>query len=170
MRNQLTQAVLTGNVQLATEGVQPAEAYAGRATLHFGANQILQSVRAEEDVRLEQQKQELRRQDRQSIEMTAPVMDFMVKNGRVLEPPRLRGRRRSSSRKPGSKQKTVVTADRFTATFADNNRLARCSTESRTPRLLAASLGSPTGSRPARSWMSCSSRRVGSRPSRNRAD
>ena len=123
-RNQLTQAVLTGNVQLATEGAQPAEAYAGRATLHFGANQMLQSVHAEDGVRLEQQKQ-VAATTQQRIEMTAPVMDFLVKNGRVLEAANTSGPPQITITEAASKQKTIATADRFTATFAENNRLSQ---------------------------------------------
>jgi lipopolysaccharide export system protein LptA len=133
-RNKLTQAVLTGNVQLATEGVQPAEAHAGRATLHFGANQILQTVHAEDGVRLDQQKQSgapasagqppLSAGGQQEVEMTAPVMDFVVRNGNKLETANTSGPPQITITQTVSNQKTVVSADRFTATFVDNNRLA----------------------------------------------
>src|ERR1700675_512455 len=73
-RNQLTTAILSGNVQLASgdaasrvslgeqnqrlrdRGAQVAEASAGRVTLHFTGQQILQTVHAEEGVRLAQKK------------------------------------------------------------------------------------------------------------------
>src|SRR5208282_3848988 len=88
-RNLLTTAILSGNVQLATEGTQPAEAAAGRATLRFASNsagqQMLEAVHAEDGVRLAQKnsqrgtlvaaaapaKGDARDQE---IEMTAPVM------------------------------------------------------------------------------------------------
>ena len=58
VRNQLTTAVLSGNVQLAAQGAQPAEATAGRVTLHFGGQQMLDTVHAEDGVRLTQKKGE----------------------------------------------------------------------------------------------------------------
>jgi lipopolysaccharide export system protein LptA len=143
-RNQLTTAVLTGNVQLNTEGAQPAKARAGRATLHFGANQILQTVHAEDGVHLQQQRQgtsgtlsqsaspaaqaavsaSLSPTNEQDIEMTAPVMDFVVKNGRQVEFANTSGPPQITITEPATKQKTVVTAGRFTATFTANNRLS----------------------------------------------
>jgi lipopolysaccharide export system protein LptA len=147
-RNQLTTAVLTGNVVLTNEGAQPAEAHAGRASLHFGANQILQNVHAENGVRLEQHRQSTgnptsqpssppaqpaipaslassNRQDtnQEDIEMTSPVMDFLVKNGRQLVSATTTGPPQITITQPAAKQKTVVTADRFTATFTTDNHL-----------------------------------------------
>ena len=106
-RNQLTTAILTGNVQLATQGAQnlgaqPAEAAAGRVTLHFAGQQMLQTVHAEDGVRLSQKKSQSGTgavvmssalssspakgdAQNQDIEMTSPVMDFIVKGGRQLE-------------------------------------------------------------------------------------
>src|SRR3984885_12510492 len=160
-RSQLTTAVLTGNVQLNTEGAQPAEGHAGRATLHFGANQILQTVHAEDGVRLEQQRPNAigsasltsrasssaassassspaastrtsasSRQstsqspsNQQDVEMTAPIMDFLVKNGNQLDSATTTGPPQITITQPATRQKTVVTADRFTATFTANNHL-----------------------------------------------
>ena len=142
-RNQVTTAVLTGNVLLATEGGQPAEAHAGRATLHFGANQILQTLHAEDGVRLTEQRQStgsptsqsaagpvqsttmasLSPSGQQDMEMTAPVMDFLVKDGRQLESAKTTGPPQITIAQPVTKQKTVVTADRFTASFTADNHL-----------------------------------------------
>ncbi len=164
-RNQLTTAVLSGNVQLATgdaasrvstgaqnqgtqnqgaqnQGTQPAEASAGRVTLHFAGQQMLQTVHAEEGVRLSQKKGESAgpfgsaqgrlagtpvaplSKDAQDIEMTAPVMDFMVKDGHLLERAETSGPPQIVITQPGSNQKTVVTAVKFTARFTEKNRLA----------------------------------------------
>jgi lipopolysaccharide export system protein LptA len=146
-RNQMTSAVLTGNVQLNTEGAQPAEAHAGRATLHFGPNQILQTVHAEDGVRLEQQRDQQRQAANQptsspaapaprpasatlssgglqNIEMTAPIMDFLVQHGNQLESATTTGPPQITITQPATKQKTVVTADRFHATFTANNRIS----------------------------------------------
>jgi lipopolysaccharide export system protein LptA len=60
----------------------------------------------------------------QDIEMTAPVMDFIVKDGRLLDQAETSGPPRIVITQPGSNQKTVVTAAKFTARFTDKNRLA----------------------------------------------
>jgi lipopolysaccharide export system protein LptA len=152
-RNLLTTAVLTGKVHVVTgqslaepatvganQQAQPVEASAGRATLHFGARQVLQTVHAEERVRLTQKnapramvavvasgKGDTRGQD---IEMTAPVMDFVVKDGRILERAETSGPPQITITQPASNQKTVATADRFTAKFTEKNRLATLHGES----------------------------------------
>jgi lipopolysaccharide export system protein LptA len=158
-RNQLTTAVLSGNVQVATGdaasrvstggqnqgaqnqgaeglGKQSAEASAGRVTLRFGGQQILQTVHAEDGVRLVQRKGEraaaagtpvaplFQSDDAQEVEMTAPVMDFIVKDGRRLERAETSGPPQIVITQPGANQKTVVTAAKFTAKFTEKNRLA----------------------------------------------
>ena len=156
-RNQLTTAVLNGNVQLASgdaasrvstgehqgsrdRGAQVAEASAGRVTLHFSGQQILRTVHAEDGVRLAQKKNQggavamssasssamssSAKGDAQDVEMTAPVMDFIVKGGRQLENAETSGPPQIVITQPGSNQKTVVTAAKFTAKFTEKNRLA----------------------------------------------
>jgi lipopolysaccharide export system protein LptA len=156
-RNQLTTAILSGNVQLATgdaasrvstgaqtQGAQRAEAAAGQVTLHFSGHsagqQMLETVHAEGGVRLSQKKSQSgagvvvkssalsspakgSAQD-QDIEMTAPVMDFIVKEGRLLERAQTSGPPQIVITQPGADQKTVVTAAKFTAKFTEKNRLA----------------------------------------------
>ena len=155
IRNQLTTAILSGDVQLATgdaasrvstgaqnrglqnQGAQQAEATAGRVTLHFAGQQILQTVHAEDGVRLSQKRSQSGAlvasassstaggdaQD-QDIDMTAPVMDFIVKGGRQLERAETSGPPQILITQPGANQKTVVTAAKFTANFTEKNRLA----------------------------------------------
>ena len=159
-RNQLTTAILSGNVQLASgdaasrvssgarnrglqnqglqnEGSQQAEAAAGRVTLHFAGQQMLKTVHAEDGVRLAQKKNQSgagvmssampsspMKGDAQDVEMTAPVMDFIVKDGRRLERAETSGPPQIVITQPGSNQKTVVTAAKFTAKFTEKNRLA----------------------------------------------
>jgi lipopolysaccharide export system protein LptA len=139
VRNQLTMAILSGNVQLSSQGPQIAEASAGRVTLHFAGQQILQTVHAEDGVRLAQKKAESvvgagragtpvaplpTSDDAQEVEMTAPVMDFIVKDGRRLERAETSGPPQIAITQPGANQKTVVTAAKFTAKFTEKNRLA----------------------------------------------
>jgi len=152
-RNQLTTAILSGNVQLASQGqgqgAQVAEAAAGRVTLHFAGQsagqsagqQMLKTVHAEDGVRLAQKKSQSggvvmssarssaiasspTKGDAQDVEMTAPVMDFIVKDGRQLERAETSGPPQIVITQPGSNQKTVVTAAKFTAKFTEKNRLA----------------------------------------------
>jgi lipopolysaccharide export system protein LptA len=144
-RNQLATAILSGNVQLASQGqgAQPAEAAAGRVTLHFSGHSagqpMLETVHAEDGVRLSQKKSQsgavvmssaLSSADAggdardQEIEMTAPVMDFIVKGGRQLERTETSGPPQIVITQPDANQKTVVTAAKFTAKFTEKNRLA----------------------------------------------
>ncbi len=147
-RNQLTTAFLNGSVHLETYGASPAQGDAGRATLYFAANQVLEKVHAEDGVRLmqsrEAQNKEAQSQGVQStgpehatpaapvrsalanaqqVEMTAPVMDFVVKNGNLLQSAKTSGPPQIVITQPDAKQKTIVTAGRFTATFTAKNRL-----------------------------------------------
>jgi lipopolysaccharide export system protein LptA len=154
-RNLLTTAILTGSVQLTNQrtqnqgtqnpGTQPAEAAAGRVTLHFAGQQILETVHAEDGVRLSQMNsqsgtlvvvatpgsssglspsQAKGAAQSQDIEMTAPVMDFIVKNGRLLERAETSGPPQIVITQPGANQKTVVTAAKFTARFTEQNRIS----------------------------------------------
>ena len=56
--------------------------------------------------------------------MAAPVMDFVVKDGRRLERAETSGPPQIVITQPGANQKTVVTAAKFTAKFTEKNRLA----------------------------------------------
>ena len=150
-RNLLTTAILSGNVQLDSLGTQPADADAGQVTLHFGGNsagqQILETVHAEQGVRLTQKNSRSGTEavvatasssatsvqlptptsskgGAQDVEMTAPVMDFIVKDGRLLERAETSGPPQIVITQPGANQRTVVTAAKFTAKFTDKNRLA----------------------------------------------
>jgi lipopolysaccharide export system protein LptA len=131
-RNLLQTAVLRGNVQMLSQGAQPAEASAGRVTLHFAGKQVLQTVHADGDVKLAQKKgtagtlvsSNTARVDSQDVELTAPAMDFIMKDGRRLERAETSGPPQVAITQPGVHQKTVVTAGKFTFGFGDHNRLA----------------------------------------------
>ena len=136
-RNLLTMAVLSGHVKLASQGDRPAEAAAGRVTLHFAGKQILQAVHAEDGVRLVQKKIGTASSggqagapvaplstDAQEVEMRAPAMDFVVKDGHLLERAVTSGPPQIVITQPEASQRTVVTAAKFTANFTERNRLA----------------------------------------------
>jgi len=122
-QNQLTTANLSGKVHLTSEGAQTAEADAGRVTLHFGTGQILKTVRAEDGVRLTQKREDSTAKA-QHVEMTAPAMDFVVKDGHILELAETTGPPEIVISQLASKQKTSIMAKRFTARFTEKNRLA----------------------------------------------
>jgi lipopolysaccharide export system protein LptA len=143
-RNLLTKAILTGNVEIASLGTQPADAAAGRVTLQFvttpAGEQQLQTVHADEGVRLTQKHSQggvamarssapsplstSSKAGPQDVEMSAPIMDFLVKDGRLLENAETSGPPQIVITQPEANQKTVVTATKFTAKFTDKNRLA----------------------------------------------
>jgi lipopolysaccharide export system protein LptA len=144
-RNLLTMAVLSGNVKLDSQGERPAEAAAGRVTLRFAGKEVLQTVHAEQGVRLTQKKADASSPrgragpalsgvegapvaplaaDAQEVQMSAPVMDFVVKDGHLIESAVTGGPPQIVITQPGVSQRTVVTAARFTASFTERNRLA----------------------------------------------
>ena len=146
-KNQVNTAVLTGNVKLASLGAQPADGSAGRVTLHFSGLQVLQKVHAEQGVRLSQKRSgsssatlmntsapsintqpktnDVAQHDsEQDVEMTAPAMDFFVKNGRQLDRAVTSGPPKIVITQPSSNQKTTVTAAKFTARFTEKNRIS----------------------------------------------
>lgn len=137
-RNQLTMAVMSGNVHMGSEGTQPAEGDAGRVTLHFGANQVLEKAHAEEGVRLLQNRVAASNQSSgggtpkaasgvssnpQQVEMRAPAMDFIVKGGRQLERAETSGPPQIVITQPATKERTVVTAGKFTGKFTAKNQI-----------------------------------------------
>src|SRR5262249_9082615 len=60
----------------------------------------------------------------QNIEMTAPVMDFQVVDGRILKTAETSGPPQIVITQPSSNQKTIVTAAKFNARFTDKNRIS----------------------------------------------
>jgi len=136
-RNLLQTAILSGHVQLRAQGAQPAEASAERVTLRFAGQQMLKTVHAEGGVRLAQQKSaagtvtasatsssQTGARDAQDLELNAPAMNFIVKNGRQLEKAETNGPPQIVIAQPSVHQKTVVTAGKFTFSFTEQNRLA----------------------------------------------
>ncbi len=145
-------AILSGNVQVDSLGAQPAHGTAGKVTLNFVGEQILKTVHAEDGVQLSQKNRGngvglasaassagsslsgsvlpgsssagMGKGGTQDIDMTAPVMDFVVKNGRLLDRADTGGPPQIVITQPESNQKTVVTAAKFTARFDDKNRLS----------------------------------------------
>ena len=74
--------------------------------------------------------------------MTAPVMDFLVKDGRLIERAETSGPPQIVITQPATNQKTVVTASKFTAKFTDKNRLATLHGEP-DAKIVSSKMGAP---------------------------
>jgi len=133
--NLLRTATLTGNVHLERAGSQPMQGDAGLVILDFrgqlfhGQNE-LQKVHAAEGVHLAQHSAPTNTSTAdasapQDFDLTAPVVDFFVADGRRLDRAQTSGAARitispaqSASMASSSTQRTVITAGRFDAKFA----------------------------------------------------
>ena len=125
----LQTATLAGNVQVERIGFQPLQGYAGRVILEFSGQNQLQKVHAEQGVRLTQSASatsvNTNGSTPQEFKLTAPVVDFLVAQGRRLDRAVTSGPSQititsvqpSTSLKPPLPQETVVTAGRFEAHF-----------------------------------------------------
>ncbi len=128
--NLLRTATLSGKVHLEQAGTQLLLGDAGRAILEFSGRNLLQRVHAVDGARLAQKAAPTPSNSRslpQDFELTAPVIDFNMRNGSTLERAVTSGAAKitiAAAQEPlaGSPQapaqRTVVTAGRFEATFA----------------------------------------------------
>jgi lipopolysaccharide export system protein LptA len=136
-RSTLHTAIFTGDVRFDTEGTQPMQGTAGRAVLDLVERRAraknaesgseLKKIHAEENVKLLQhQKPSSGSATPQDFELTAPVIDFYLADGRHFEravtsgPPQMTVRPTA----PGSGQQTTVVAEKFEAHFDDLGQLA----------------------------------------------
>jgi lipopolysaccharide export system protein LptA len=130
----LRTATLTGNVHMEQTGPQPMQGQAGRVIMDFAGQNQLQKVHALDGVRLTQNaiagSQPTAKgtaNGPQDFELTAPIMDFTVAQGHVLQQAETSGaaqitiaqaqEQTTSSTQPAT-QRTVVTAGKFLAQFA----------------------------------------------------
>jgi lipopolysaccharide export system protein LptA len=153
-QNRLRTTTLTGNVHIEQDGPQPAEGNAGRMIMEFGGQNQLQTVHALDGARLTQKASGAKApgstSSPQDFELTAPVIDFTVAQGHILQRAVTSGAAQititsaqaapaaststqaatpeAASTQPAStQQRTVVTAGKFDAKFASSdggNRLA----------------------------------------------
>ena len=134
-KSQMHTATLMGNVHVERIGSQPMQGDAGRALLYFAeANSSeqsqLQEIHAAEGVRLSQHAantESASANPPQDFDITAPVIDFFVADGRRLDHAETSGAAQiaistAQSPNPGSQQasaqRTLITARRFDAKFA----------------------------------------------------
>jgi lipopolysaccharide export system protein LptA len=135
-QNLLRSAILTGNVHVEQTGPQPVVGDAGRVILEFARRNQLQKVRALDGARLTQKAEGAKRpgpdSDAQNLELTAPVIDFMVAKGRILDRAETTGAAQitiSGEQEAGSASstpapQTVVTAGKFEAKFGHGQSAA----------------------------------------------
>jgi lipopolysaccharide export system protein LptA len=130
----LRTAVLSGNVQMEGSGAQSIQGSAGRVVLNFSGKNLLATARAEEGVRLMQQHSAGTRAlqsppaqsgNPQDVEITAPVINFVVEGGRRLRNAATSGAAQIAILpvEPNG-SRTLITAGRFEAKFDERSRLS----------------------------------------------
>jgi lipopolysaccharide export system protein LptA len=133
-QNLLRTATLTGNVHVERIGSQPMQGDAGRAILDFLGQNQLQKVHAMDGVRLAQHGASTvaptgstaTSSTPQDFDLTAPVVDFFVAEGKRLDHAETSGAAKititpaenSNKASPQASARTVITAGRFDAKFA----------------------------------------------------
>jgi lipopolysaccharide export system protein LptA len=126
----LRTGTLMGSVHVERLGSQPMHADAGRAVLDFAGQNQLQKVHTSDGVRLAQHAANANSagpdsSSPQDYDVTAPVIDFFVAQGRRLDRAQTSGAAQitispanfAPASAPG--QRTVITAGRFDAKFAE---------------------------------------------------
>jgi len=126
----LRTATLSGKVYFEQVGAEDLQGEAGRVIFDFAGENELQKVHAVEGAHLSQKVAKASRpgdknNSPQNFDLTAPVIDFTVANGRVLKQAVTSGAARivltqaqdSSPAAAQSDQQTVVTAGKFLAAF-----------------------------------------------------
>jgi lipopolysaccharide export system protein LptA len=139
-RDVLRTATLTGNVHFEQTGSRPMQGDAGRVIMDFTGQNQLQMVHAVDWAHLAQKaaagENSASSSGPQDFELTAPVIDFTVQDGRILHSAVTSGAAQititsaqdaASASASASPQRTVVTAGKFEAKFAmakGSNRLS----------------------------------------------
>ena len=116
-RNQVKNAVFSGDVHLKTEGEQPTESTAGRAALAFKGRNVLIKVHADQQVKLMQHQGS--GANAQDVAVAAPIIDMSIAGGNRLTRAETTGPPEISLLPPdgNSGPQTRVTADKFIARF-----------------------------------------------------
>jgi lipopolysaccharide export system protein LptA len=129
--NVLRNATFSRDVQMETSGPQPLLGYANKAVLNFAGKNVLTTVHTEGGVRLLQRQKPSTSVrsgpgSAQDMELTAPVVDFVVAEGRRLKQAETSGPPQLTILPAGTNpgQQTLVTARKFTALFDDLGQLA----------------------------------------------
>ena len=159
-RDLLRLATLTGNVHFEQTGPQPMIGDAGRVIMEFAGQNQLQKVHAVDGARLSQRAESSNKpaakglaSGPQDFQLTAPVIDFTVVQGHILQHAVTSGAARITiaqaldATPAGAQtgQKTVVTAGKFTAEFTSADGKNRLATLHGAPnaRIVNSSVGQP---------------------------
>src|SRR5215472_317569 len=127
----LRTANLSGQVQFEETGSRPMQGEAGRVVLDFAGQNKLQNVHALENVRLVQKQWDTSASPKtpsspQELDLSASAIDFKVAAGRFLQQAVTAGAAQitiaqlSTAKSPPTPQRTVVTAGKFIADFAQS--------------------------------------------------
>ncbi|MFZ0807314.1 MAG: LPS export ABC transporter periplasmic protein LptC [Candidatus Sulfotelmatobacter sp.] len=140
-RNLLRSAILTGNVHIEQTGSQPMQGDAGRVVLDYSGQNVLQKVHALDGARITQESVASGKSGAgsapQRFEVTAPIIDFTVADGHLLEKAVTSGAAKiqidsapdsmAQSKAPRG-QRTIVTAGKFEARFTEADGRSRLAT------------------------------------------
>jgi lipopolysaccharide export system protein LptA len=121
----LHEATLLGDVHFESLAEGGTKGSAGRTVLHFAKSNVIKNVHADQGVVLTQPA--TAKSDKQSFELTAPAMDFLVAEGRLIRSAETSGPPRIAVSSAGgavSNESAVITSGKFTATFDDKGQLA----------------------------------------------
>ncbi len=162
----LQTAILTGNVHIEQTGTDPVQGEAGRVVVDFAGQNEVQTIHALDGAHLLQNAANVSSADgnadgsgKQDFDLTAPAIDFIVDQGRVLKHAVTVGAAQititdaqsspAASTSPAasnrSGQKTVVTAAKFEADFATADGRTRLSSVRGAPqaRIVNSNAGQP---------------------------
>src|SRR5215467_1457036 len=115
-KNAAQTAVFSGDVEFKNDGPQPSEASAGRAILKFGEKNLVETVDADEQVKLVEH-QHPRGKPREDVQVSAPAMKFFVAGRRLTRGETIGAPEISMLPMDNKAAPTYVTADKFIATF-----------------------------------------------------
>jgi lipopolysaccharide export system protein LptA len=119
-------ATFSGDVRAKGGGLQAMEGQAGRAVLSFTGMNLLNSVHAEQNVRLAEQPKPSPGQAPQNLELQAAAVDFRIAAGRRLDSVQTAGVAQVVIRpqdKAAAGRETVVTAGKFQARFNSQGQM-----------------------------------------------
>jgi lipopolysaccharide export system protein LptA len=135
-RTSVRKAFLTGNVQFESLGPGPMQGNSQRATVDFGKDNSPETIHAEGNVKLVQHQASTggaagASRSGQDFELTAPVVDFFLVDGKRFEraettgPPQIILRPAPQPSTGGTAgQQTVITSSKFEAKFDDLGQLS----------------------------------------------
>jgi len=141
-------SILSGNVQFETLGSAPMQGSSERAILNFSNNSV-EKIHADGNVKLAQhQKSASGSANYQDFELTAPVVDFFLVDGKHFAraetsgPPQITIRSTPQNSSIASSGQTVITAGKFDAKFDDLGQLSSVHGEPET-RIASTASGQP---------------------------